>query len=168
MTGVKDPWIIKDFFTEKKYNKIMSDINSIPQSFWFFEESQRRYVYQSDYFSRLSLLQLDRARSEFKSDSLLYSYSLLALYNRDDSNLQKHVDNNACTYTFDICLYSEKPWPLIVEDKEYNLSKNEALCFYGEDQFHYRPDFKKGNKVLMLFMHYAEPDHIFFQDPGEI
>lgn len=168
MVNVKDPWIIKNFFPEKRYRQILSDINSINRGEWRFEEYHNRYTYESDYFLKLSLLELDRAREQFESDTLLYTYSLLSLYNNDQSRLVEHKDNNACTYTFDICLYANEPWPIIVEGKEYILENNDALCFYGEDQLHSRPDFKKDNKVLMLFMHWAEPDHIFFKDIGSI
>jgi hypothetical protein len=164
MVNTKDPWIIKNFFPEKKYNQIISDINSMNKNFWRFEELHNRYIYDSQYFSSLSLLEMDRARKEFESDSLLYTYSLLALYNKENSKLDEHKDTNACTYTFDICLYTKTPWPIIVEGKEYVLKNNEALCFYGEDQLHSRPVFEPDNKVLMLFMHFAEPSHIFFKE----
>jgi hypothetical protein len=166
MIKVKEPWIIKNFFPEKKYKKIISDINNIKRDSWQFEEMHNRYIYLSEYFSRLSLLELNRARREFESDTLLYTYSLLSLYNQKKSKLDRHKDTNACTYTFDICLYSKNPWPIEVEGKEYILRENEALCFYGEDQYHSRPEFDPENKVLMLFMHWAEPSHIFFKDYG--
>jgi hypothetical protein len=164
MVQIKEPFIINNFFPENRYKLLMSNINIINRSDWEFDPEYSRYLYQSEYLNRLSLLNLDKAREQFDSPTLLYTYSLLSLYNQDTSSLSKHKDNNACTYTFDICLYSEKPWPIIVEDKEYILYNNDALLFYGEDQWHERPKIEQGNKVLMLFMHYAEPDHPFFQD----
>ena len=164
MNKIKDPWIISNFFSELEYKKIMSVVNSIDKRNWMFEHQFSRYTYSSPILDKLSALQLDRARSEFGTNTLLYTYSMLSFYNRDDSSLKKHKDDNACTYTFDICLYSEKPWPIVVEGEEYVLKNNEALCFYGEDQYHWRPKIDENNKVLMLFMHWAEPDHIFFQD----
>lgn len=164
MIDIKPPWIIKDFFPKNKYELIMKDINSLDRNNWRYEKGHNRYIYNGSYFDKLSLLYLDKAREAFNSKTLLYTYSIIALYNKESSNLRKHKDNNACTYTFDVCLYSKEPWPLVVEDKEYVLNNNEALCFYGEDQWHWRPEFKKDNKVLMLFMHWAEPDHMFFQD----
>jgi hypothetical protein len=166
LTEVKDPWIIDNFFTEKQYSRIMSGINSIPKNIWRLESLHNRYVFESDFFNRIGDTNIDRARKEFNSNTLLHTYSLLSFYNQDNSRLQAHKDNNACTYTFDICLYSKEPWPIIVEGEEYSLNNNQALCFYGEDQFHSRTEFKKGNEVLMLFMHFAEPNHIFFIDCG--
>lgn len=169
MTLVQDPIIIEKFFSNKKYNYVMNYVNSIERNRWFFEDMHSRYIItDSEYLNKLSLLELNRARKVFNSDTLIYTYSLLALYNNDNSRLIRHKDDNACTYTFDICLYAEKPWPLIVEDKEYIIEKNQALSFYGEDQWHERPPFDKDNKVLMLFMHWAEPDHSFFEEVGGV
>lgn len=167
VTKIKDPIVIKNYFAENKYNNILKYINSIDRNRWAYEYESHRYTYQSNYFNTLSILEMDRAREIFKSNTLLYTYSLLALYNDDMSNLKKHKDDNACTYTIDVCLYNKSPWPLIIEDKEYLLYNNEAVCFYGEDQWHERPVFEKDNKVLMLFMHFAEPDHIYFKDPRD-
>lgn len=165
---IKEPWIIDNFFSEQDYKKIMSVINLMSKNDWTFEEGFSRYAYNSSHLDKLSNLKLDLARKEFESKTLLHSYSMLALYNRNDSSLPMHKDDNACTYTFDICLYSEHPWPIIVEGKEYTLKNNQALCFYGEDQKHGRPDFSENNKVLMLFMHWVEPSHVFFQDWSKI
>jgi len=65
-----------------------------------------------------------------------------------------------------VCLYQNVQWPLIVEDQEYNLDENEALAFYGEEQDHWREDFPvpSWNRVGMLFLHFAEPDHWFFEN----
>lgn len=140
----------------------MDTINGFNKKSWEYDNSCNRYLMSNDYLDRISMYELNRAREEFDSDNLLYTYSLLSFYDEKKSKLEAHKDNNACTYTFDICLYQNEPWPIVVEDKEYILKPNEALCFYGEDQLHYRPDFKDGNKVLMMFMHWAEKDHWFF------
>ena len=166
MVEVGEPFIIKNFFSDKKYKLLMENINLIKNNLWEFEQFYSRYIYQSEYLNRISLLELDRARKDFNSSTLLYTYSLLSLYNQDTSNLFKHKDDNACTYTYDICLYSKKTWPIVVEDKQYSLNHNEALGFYGEDQWHERPPIQPDNKVLMLFIHFAEPSHPFFQDSG--
>lgn len=163
MHNIKEPWIISPFWTEHRYKDIVNSINSLNKNDWKFEKGLNRYIVNGKYFDKLSMFELDRARKEFDNDNLLYTYSLIALYNQENSNLFKHKDDNACTYTIDICLYAEKPWPLIIEDKEYIISNNEAICFYGEDQLHWRPEFIPGNRVLMMFMHFADRNHWFFQ-----
>lgn len=166
MTKIKSPWVIKKFFTEKKYNQIMNYVNTLNKNQWEYEEIHDRFSVSSQYLDRKCMVELNRARKLFESDTLLYTYSLLAFYNNKNSRLDPHKDDNACTYTIDICLYADKIWPLNVEGNNYYLDKNEALAFYGEDQVHSRPKFEEGNRVLMLFIHFAEPDHIFFQEPG--
>lgn len=106
------------------------------------------------------------AREIFKSETLLPSYSIFAHYQGKEAKLQKHKDNNACTYTIDLCLYQEVPWGLWVEGHEYMLEPNEALCFYGEDQEHWREQFPdpENNKVGQIFFHFVEPDHWFFNE----
>lgn len=167
MDNIKDPWVISPFWTEQRYREVMNTINSLGKDDWAYEPGANRYIVAGKYFDKLSMFELDRARKEFDNENLLYTYSLIALYNQENSKLDPHYDDNACTYTFDICLYSEKPWPIVIEDKEYTLSKNEAVCFYGEDQYHWRPEFTPGNRVLMMFMHFADRDHWYFQ-PNKI
>ena len=166
MTTIKSPWVAKNFFPENKYSRLMNYINSLNKNRWSYEEMHHSFCLSSDYIDRVSRLELDRARKLFGSKTMLPTYSLLSFYNNKNSRLLPHKDDNACTYTIDVCLHSDKVWPLTVEGIDYHLNKNEALFFYGEDQLHSRPDFQEGNKVLMLFIHFAEPDHIFFQEPG--
>jgi hypothetical protein len=166
MTTIKSPVIIKNFFSDSKYSRIMNYINSLNKNQWWSESQHQRLSFSSDYIDRISRLELDRARELFGSRTLLNTYSLLAFYDNKNSRLLPHKDDNACTYTIDICLYCDKIWPITVEGNNYHLDKNEALLFYGEDQLHSRPDFEEGNRVLMLFIHFAEPSHIFFQEPG--
>lgn len=106
-----------------------------------------------------------KAKKIFNSDTLKKTYILFAHYEGTEAELLPHKDDNACTYTLDLCLYQNTPWPLYVEGKEYTLGDNQALAFYGEDQEHWRSKFPnpETNQVGMLFLHYAEPDHWFFK-----
>ena len=107
---------------------------------------------------------LPKAKEIFKSPELDISYIMFAQYETEKANLPKHKDNNACTYTLDVCLYYDTPWAIWVEGKEYWLKPNQALVFYGEDQLHWREEFPvpENNKVGMLFNHYIEPDHWWY------
>jgi hypothetical protein len=107
---------------------------------------------------------LPKARAVFNSQTLLPSYTLFSHYESQDSFLMVHKDDNACTYTLDLCLYYKTPWPLVIEGVSYSLKENEALAFYGEDQVHWRPDFpnKNDNNHGAIFFHFVEPDHWFF------
>lgn len=102
------------------------------------------------------------ARELFKSETLLPSYALWSQYDSPKSNLPPHLDANACTYTIDMCLSQDYMWPLWVEGKEYKLEPNTALCYYGEDQVHWREDPQGQGNVDMIFFHFVEPDHWWF------
>ena len=113
-----------------------------------------------DYSEKL----LPIARSFF-SPTLLPSYSLFAEYSADNISLHKHKDSNACTYTIDLILYQNKPWALVIEDKEYFGNENDAILFLGEDQIHWREEIKNNtDRYGVVWFHYVEPDHWWFTE----
>ena len=99
------------------------------------------------------------ARQTFGDDSILPSYACWAMYYEPTSNLNRHKDDNACTYTLDYCVRQYEPWDLYVEGVPYTLQPNQALALLGESQEHWREQFKAGNVVEMIFFHYVKPDH---------
>lgn len=107
------------------------------------------------------------ARDVFGEPDLLPTYALWAKYDVPQSNLGKHKDDNACTYTLDYCVRQREPWDVYVEGVPYTLQEGEALAFLGEDQEHWRPDFTKGNVVEMIFFHFVKPDHWYFNADAE-
>lgn len=163
MVEIKSPKIIEKYYDEDRLKKIVSSVNSLSLDDWIYDPVHHRYRSTHPYSSKLAMFELDRAREEFKNDKLLFTYSVLCYYNEKDSVLYKHKDGNACTYTIDLCLYSKKPWPLIIENEEYVLNSNDAVLFYGEDQLHWRNPMGEDNSVLLLFMHFADRDHWWFQ-----
>lgn len=102
------------------------------------------------------------AKTIFESKTLIPTYAFFSEYSSPNSVLPKHKDNNGNTYTIDLCLYTNKPWGLFIEGKEYALYENQAICFYGEEQEHWRENLNDNNCVGMIFFHYAEPHHDFF------
>ncbi len=107
---------------------------------------------------------LPLARDTFDSDTLLPSYALFAHYETERANLFRHRDNNACTYTIDMCVYQNEPWALWVADRPYMLRPNQSLAYFGNDQWHWREQFPSPatNQVAMVFFHFVEPDHWYY------
>jgi hypothetical protein len=103
-------------------------------------------------------------RQVFGDDSIVPSYNCWARYSSAESRLPAHKDSNACTFTVDYCVQQHEPWPLYVEGTEYLLQENQSLLFMGEDQEHWRPEFKPGNMVEMIFFHFVRPDHWYFTE----
>jgi hypothetical protein len=161
---VKDPWIVDNFFKQSDYTSIINKINTFNfnQEWLWSNDNMNRWFHNSPYITNILITNIDKARKDFGSETLLPTYATVALYENDKSSLPFHYDSNACTYSYDVCLYSKEPWPVTIEGKDYVLKANQAIAMYGEDQFHGRPPFTPGNKVLMLFLHYAEPDHWYF------
>ena len=102
------------------------------------------------------------AQNIFDSKTLEPTYAFFSEYRDPDSFLPKHRDNNGNTYTIDLCLYAKRPWGLFIEGDEYVLGENEAVCFYGEEQEHWRDSLGVDNCVGVVFFHFAEPGHDFF------
>lgn len=167
MGTVKDPIIIDKLLEDGDYSKLL-DLFVDPKRFEY-QQGFSRYVVADN-----SILELKAfaehltpiARKVFNSETLLPTYTLFSHYEGSDPapSLYRHKDDNACTYTLDMCLYQTDPWDLYVDGKPYTLFPNQALAYYGNDQEHWREAFPKPGEqhVAMIFFHFAEPDHWFF------
>lgn len=73
--------------------------------------------------------------------------------------LTPHYDNTFLEQrvTIDIQLRSNIDWPIVVEDKRFNLKNNQALTFSGTHQVHWRQhtDFNDDSFTEMLFCHFS-------------
>lgn len=103
------------------------------------------------------------------SPTAIPSYSLYVTYRGFRANLPYHVDDNACTYTIDLCLSQGTPWPIVIEGSPFILGENQAVCYYGEDQYHGREQFPdpSSNEVEMIFYHFIEPNHWYTTNGSE-
>lgn len=104
------------------------------------------------------------ARKLFNNPDLEKSYCIYSVYRGYKARLFKHIDDNACTYTIDLMIHYKTNWPLVVEGQELIADENEAIVYYGEDQYHWRPRFPdpKYNEVGVIFYHFVDKDHWFF------
>ncbi len=160
--------VIDSVFPETTFNQLVSVCKRQYKRFPFTEEFGRYFINDKEwtalqiYTSPL----LGLARKVFGSSTLEHSYSIFAHYEGNLAALPKHKDNNACTYTLDVCLYQETPWSLWIEGEEYYLEPNQGIAFYGEDQEHWREDFPNpvNNQVGQLFVHFVEPEHWYFSE----
>lgn len=169
---MKEPVLINSVLSPEDYDRLLNSLSN-PKSFEY-QEGFSRYVIANN---NLPVLQefaeklISTAREIFNSETLLPTYTLFAHYEGQDPapSLYRHKDDNACTYTIDMCVYQNEPWDLWVEDKNYTLYRNQALAYYGNEQMHWREEFPnpETNHVAMVFFHFAEPDHWYFtKGPG--
>jgi hypothetical protein len=162
---IKDPTILNNVFSEQDYLDIRNFLESYPKDQMNFDPQLGRYMLTHSVIDTYAEKLLPVARELFESPTLLSSYSLFAHYEGASASLFRHVDDNACTYTIDMCVYQNKPWDLGVnynnEDRYYTLQENEALVYYGNDQEHWRGPFPDPTEqhVAMIFFHFVEADH---------
>jgi hypothetical protein len=164
---MKDPIIINELLNNKDRLEIIESLGN-PKSF-SFDPFNGRYSIDDNSLPILGDVAnklIDKAREVFDSKSLLPTYVFFSHYEGQHPvpKLLRHKDTNACTYTLDLCLYQTEPWDLFVEDKKYTLYENQALAFYGCDQWHWRKKFPnpENGHCAMIFFHFAEPEHWYF------
>jgi hypothetical protein len=162
MTIIKDPKILKNVFSDENF-KILKEylFNKEKNN---YDEVFGRHTFTDPLLDEYAKKLIPLAKKVFNSKDLNPSYSLFAHYEGKDASLFKHKDNNACTYTIDLCVYQNEPWELWVENKPYLLNENQALAYYGEDQEHWRDPIPNPStqKVAMIFFHFVDPEHWWF------
>jgi hypothetical protein len=169
---MKEPQLINSLLNAEDYTRLLESLDN-PKSFGFDPGFSRYCIGDFDLpiLGELADKLVDTARQVFDSESLMPTYTLFAHYEGQNPtpSLYKHKDDNACTYTLDMCVYQNNPWDLWVEDKNYCLYPNQALAYYGNDQLHWREEFPnpETNHVAMIFFHFAEPDHWWFTKGAE-
>lgn len=164
---MNDPKLVDNLLSPNDYKRLLLSLKD-PKSFGF-DPGFGRYCVSDGGLPILAELAeklTQTAREVFNSSGLMPTYTLFAHYEGQNPipSLYKHKDDNACTYTLDMCVYQNEPWDLFVEDKPYTLHQNQALAYYGNDQMHWREEFPnpETNHVAMIFFHFAEPDHWWF------
>ena len=169
---MREPLLVNNVLNEEEF-ALLSETVSNPKSFEY-QAGFSRYVVADNSLPVLGEIAerlIPVARETFGSKTLLPTYTLFAHYEGQDPapSLYKHKDDNACTYTLDMCVYQTEPWDLWVDDKNYTLYPNQALAYYGNDQMHWREEFPnpESGHVAMIFFHFAEPDHWYFTEGPE-
>ena len=164
MNNIKDPKVIKDFLPELVFTSLKNYLMQKEKNRDSYDPTFGRYVFNDPFVNSHFDIVTKIARNVFNSKTLLPSYAIFVHYEGDKANLHKHVDDNACTYTLDMCVYQTDPWDLYVDGKPYTLNENEALAYYGNDQEHGREKFPnpESQHVAMIFFHFVEPDHWWF------
>ena len=155
------PIKITDVLKEEEVKDLINNIPDLKDA--FLDVPRFRYIKDNDYITNLGKHLESLAKKVFKENNIKSSYSIYCKY-FGKANMNMHKDDNACTYTIDLCIRQTEPWGLWVEDKEFILNPNEALCYMGNDQTHgrYPKDLGPDGSVELVFFHYVQPDHWFF------
>lgn len=167
MINIKEPAIIKNFLSNEEYESLYNYLFYKEKDENTYDKYFGRYAFSDPIIDKLAQKITPFAQEYFEDKDLLPSYSLFAHY-QGDASLYRHVDDNACTYTLDMCVYQNQSWELGIEhngvDKKYTLMPNEALAYYGNDQEHWRDAFpnKENQYVAMIFFHFVKSNHWYF------
>lgn len=163
---IKAPLLARQVLPPSDFERLNRYLQRRPPTAFAYDAKRSRYLLKRDplviaYHEELT----PYARSAFGSPTLAPSYALFARYEGPHASLERHKDDNACTYTIDLCIYQNDPWPLFVEDHEFALQPNEAAVYYGNDQWHWRePMQNPTNRVAMIFFHFVEPGHWYLTE----
>jgi hypothetical protein len=171
MVDMKEPRLVDNLFDQESYNLLKDTMFNCPKTLESYDQGFGRYHVNHEILQEYTQKALPIAREYFNSQTLVPSYTLFSHYEGANAQLWKHKDDNACTYTLDMCVYQNQPWDLWVEGKNYTLNPNQALAYYGNDQEHWREAFPnpESQHVAMIFFHFVEPDHWFLtKGPGYI
>ena len=69
--------------------------------------------------------------------------------------LKKHKDRPSCEISITTCIKKYDNWPLIIENKSFEMEEGDAILYAGCDQEHWRPGTYEGEGMAQVFLHYV-------------
>ena len=134
------------------------------------------FVAYSTYIGDSILKMLQPVAESVIGEELYPCYTFFRLYNHMD-RLKSHTDRPSCEFSATIPIFTDKPWPLYMQEYDFEKYGTEELswhksslneksinvilelgdiCFYeGTKMNHWREPFE-GNECYQLFIHYVK------------
>lgn len=89
-----------------------------------------------------------------------YVYSIIY---KNNSELIRHVDRDACEISLTVNLKKDADWPICVKKPDgtevcFELNPGDALVYKGCEVEHWRPNKFAGQNFVQTFMHYVLAD----------
>ncbi len=154
--------LIKNFFDKKElktiqkycYNKLdeNKDYQIDNQSFspaWYNDALMN------------SLLDVKLPIVEKKSKLSLFPTYAYWRYYVYGGTLAKHKDRPSCEISVTACIKKYDNWPIVVENKKFELEEGDAILYNGLYQKHWRPGVYKGEGMAQVFFHYVNQNGNF-------
>jgi hypothetical protein len=154
--------IVNVEFSQDEVDAIYDHVNNTPKDQTAYQEAFGHTIYLSWLPEKIVDKIVKVANDSFGKKIILKELAFCRYANTTGKNplLFPHYDETfkEQRVTFDIQLRATKPWAIVVEDKPYTLSDNEALFFSGTHQVHWREklEFEETDYVDMIFCHFAE------------
>ena len=76
-------------------------------------------------------------------------------------SLKQHVDRPSCEISVTCCIKKYDNWPIVVEDKKFELEEGDAVLYNGLFEKHERPGIYKGEGMAQVFLHYVNKNGLF-------
>ena len=155
------PHIIKGLFSDDERRPLFEYLNSVRRNLDRFaydgEIFHRHQIHKPSVLVPIHAKLIEKAESIF-AEKLKPSYSFLSMYS-NKGICPEHVDRPMCAWTIDYCLSQKRVWPIYVQNVPYLLEENDALCYSGTSQPHYRKQIEFDNSVDMAFFHFVPVDY---------
>ena len=107
------------------------------------------------------LLDIKLPRVEKESKLKLFPTYAYWRYYVCGATLNKHTDRPACEISVTTCIKKYDNWPIIVEDKSFEMEEGDAVLYAGCIQEHGRPGIYEGEGMAQAFFHYVDKDGPF-------
>ena len=159
------PKIVTEFFDPHVFDDLKNHVTQIRRIFentpFHDKDAADDDRFNRWYWHNLPLLRelhckpaIINIASEIFGELVKPSYVFLSMYGKDGI-CPLHTDRPQCKYTIDYCISQKEPWEIFVNDKPYLLNENDALCYSGTDQPHYRNTIQDGNFCNLAFFHFV-------------
>lgn len=169
---VKPAFSVDNVFEPEVFERIKKVIRGIdwgPGSNTFYHTSMGRWESPIAFEPDLEEIMLNVGRKLYGNDELIKTYYYTVRYQKQNGNiphLHKHMDQNGCEQTVDICIEQEGVnWGIEVDGVVFPEKENSAVCFYGQQQVHSRPEYpadaSEDDYLTVLFLHFVRPEHWF-------
>lgn len=157
----------------KKFNNFFSqeEINILKSAIRYAENNGAGMVYKQTGRKLIGLDDLDKKiidkvefqiKELYKKDLKVKDIGFMRFKKEyGDPKLLPHVDDYACEVVFDYQLNTNKKWDLFIEGNRVELSDNDAVCFEGEAEAHWREKIKFNDDefVEMICFNCVGNDH---------
>ena len=152
--------LIKNFFSKEELK--------VYQKYCFNKLDENKYTIDKHNFSPAwyndplmnVILDLKLCKVEFESNLKLFPTYAYWRYYIFGGMLKKHFDRPSCEISVTACLKKYDNWPIVVENKSFELDEGNAVLYAGCDQKHWRPGTYKGEGMAQVFLHYVNQNGI--------
>ena len=164
MAGLKDYKykVIKKFFTPEEIILFKSYCkNKLFENTWVTDDQcPFTPIWSNDPLmnalleSKLNLVESHCGLKLFKTYSYWRYYAF-------GSILKPHRDRPSCEVSITACIHKTAMWPLVIDDKQYDLEEGDALLYLGCEISHSRYDYFNGDGLAQVFLHYVDQEGPF-------